>query len=205
MIVWILNRKKLKAFSFLISILVYTVNMALISICIRFSDCILAGMRMDWYRSSVELVSQQDVFFVDKAGLILTTLMIVFSFMIVFSILVVWGYRKLQLTEEVSETAQFLIQGYPKGKLWQALAGEAVIDLIISLPFAFALSEMIEQRLCGDSMFRLILTFSQQSAGKAFFCKCLPLILLAAVFMVQASVYLKKYCKNGLARMLRGG
>ena len=201
---WILNRKKYKVVSFLISVLIYTVNTALISICIRFSDCILAGMRMDWYEHSVRLALQDDVFFLDKVELILVTLMIVFSFVILFSVLVVWGYRKLQLTGEVGETAQFLIQGYPKGRLWQALAGEAVIDLAVSLPFAFILSEMIVQRLCKESMFRLILTFSEQSVGKAFVYKLLPFLLLAAVFMVQAVLFLRKYCKNGLSKMLRG-
>lgn len=201
---WILNRKKYKPFSFLVSILIYTVNLALISICIKFSDCIFAGMRMDWYEHSVRLALQNDVFFLDKAELILITLMIVFSFVAIFSVFVVWGYRKLQLTGEVSETAQFLIQGYSKEKVWQALAAEAVIDLAVSLPFAFILSEMIIQRLCRQSMFQLILTFSKQNVGKAFVYKFLPFLLLAAVFMVQAVFFLKKYCKNGLSRMLRG-
>lgn len=201
---WILNRKKYKAFSFLVSVLIYTVNLALISVCIKFGDCIFVGMRMDWYEHSVRLALQDDVFFLDKVELILVTLVIVFSFVVIFSVLVVWGYRKLQLTGETSETAQFLIQGYSKGQLWQALSGEAVIDLAVSLPFAFILSEIIIQRLCRQSVFRLILTFSEQGVGKAFLYKFLAFVLLAAVFMVQAVFFLKKYYKHGLSRMLRG-
>ncbi|MCI9368863.1 MAG: hypothetical protein HFH65_00800 [Lachnospiraceae bacterium] len=60
------------------------------------------------------------------------------------------------------------------------------------------------RRLCRQSMFRLILTFSKQSVEKAFAYKFLPFLLLAAVFMVQAVFFLRKYCKNGLSRMLRG-
>lgn len=203
MTVWILNRKRLKSFSFIVSVLVYTVNMALIHTCIRFSDCILAGMKMDWYQTSVQFAEEYDVFFLDKAEMILVTLMFVFSFVAIFSVLVVLGYRKMQLTGETSETALFLIQGYKKTMLWKGLTEEGTADLIISLPFSLLLSQVIIQQLCKDSMFRLILTFTSQNTGKSIVYALLPCILLAMVFIIQAAWYLKRNCKQGLAQMLR--
>lgn len=204
MTIWILNRKKFKSFSFAISILVYTVNMALIRTCIRFFDCIFAGMKMDWYQTSVQFAEEQDVFFMDKAETILITLMLVFSFVTVFSILVVLGYRKMQLIGELSETALFLIQGYKKTLLWKALTEEGTADLIISLPFSLLLSEIIVQNLCQDSMFRLILTFTGHNTGNAVFYTLFPCVLLTAVFMIQTAWYLKSNCRRGFMQMLRG-
>lgn len=49
---WLINRKKYKPFIYIITIVVYAANMALLMICVRFAYCIIKGIQTDWYKKA---------------------------------------------------------------------------------------------------------------------------------------------------------
>ena len=75
---WLINRKKYKPFIYIITIVVYAANMALLMICVRFAYCIIKGIQTDWYKKAELTASRDDMFFADKSQVVFFTLAIVF-------------------------------------------------------------------------------------------------------------------------------
>ena len=109
---WLINRKKYKPFIYIITIVVYAANMALLMICVRFAYCIMKGIQTDWYKKAELTASRDDMFFADKSQVVFFTLAIVFVFIILFALLVILGYRRLLLENMKRDTAVLFIQGY---------------------------------------------------------------------------------------------
>ena len=96
---WLINRKKYKPFIYIITIVVYAANMALLMICVRFAYCIMKGIQTDWYNKAVLTASRDDLLFADQSPVVFFTLSIVFVFIILFALLVILGYRSAALRQ----------------------------------------------------------------------------------------------------------
>ena len=202
---WLINRKKYKPFIYIITIVVYAANMALLMICVRFAYCIIKGIQTDWYKKAELTASRDDMFFADKSQVVFFTLAIVFVFIILFALLVILGYRRLLFENMKRDTAVLFIQGYREEKILLFFMTDVMADILISIPLANLFMGIIIIKICENSMYQTI--FAQEERKLLFIAGYLviPIIMSACAFFVQTKIWIKKMYQQGLAQMTRQG
>lgn len=199
---WIINHKKYRISDFIGSLIVAAVEIVMLSICSIFVFSILKMQGEEWYQEATVLESESDLLFTEKMHDIFLVLWITIVFIYIFCIIAMCMFRRMQLEDMVQILGVYIVTGYWESKVGKMLLFDAVMDFLLSVPFAFFFMNRAAIFLSKEQVFYVII--SNVASPRLFL---LFNVLNAAALLIIVHRYDLKWLKGktstGLAEMIK--
>jgi hypothetical protein len=155
---WIINHKRYAPGYFLGSIFVFAIGLTLTGISGLFLWISLHARQTNWYHQSVLAESRSDIFSGDRTNSVFFAVEVMIALVMVFVIISLCTFRRLQLEKMKTEIWIYVISGYSFGRVNAMLLADALIDILIAVPFAFAAWIKLLDIMRNREEFRIMLS-----------------------------------------------
>lgn len=201
---WIWNKKRQRPLIFLFSMIIYSVNLALINVSIYMYLCIYTGIHTDWYSRAMINMSETDYFFSSQSEVIFQALIITFLCVCIFAAGIMMGYRYMQLKEEEKEIGTFLVCGYSRKSMILPVFAEGFLDLAVSIPFSKIIAVYIQYFIGSDEIFFQILRERAYTFTDSVVTLLFSAVISGFVLLLQSVFFVNGLRKKQLSIMLKG-
>lgn len=201
---WIVNKKCMRPVMFIFNLIVYAINIALISESVYMFLCIHAGLETDWYAIAMERMSEMDVFFSNQSQVIFQALIITFVSVCIFSLAITAGYRFIQLQSERNILGMYITMGYGGRQLFQQILLDVLSDVIICVPLAGIFYMYIQYFISQEPVFVHIQEGWDNWYANEMVVLIMSVMAVGIVLIVQSAIYIKRLKEKTPRSLING-
>lgn len=198
---WMINQKRYRPLYFAGSIIVMTLEIAIIHICLFLLFIASKSQSIDWYQQALKLEASNDIFFEEKSQKLFTVLAVAVVIVVLFCFITSCIFRRQQLDSMKIQIGSYMACGYSRSEIENILARDVGFDILVSLPFAGILSGIFMKLLQKKEEFLMILS-SVKIDGFSYGIMILWCAIgLLCVILGYEKLWIRGQTKQGMAAL----
>lgn len=200
---WIINKKIYAPMEFLSGVCINFLNMTILMIVLDMFLRVIAAKNSKWYNTAQGVMSETDVYFVERADLIYYTLGIVILLLGVFCMSIICLFRKQQADKIENQMGIFRACGYQNNQIKNFIIADGFFDAVIALWIAFGMYQFAGSIISQNPVFEVMYCTTKERTDINLITMLLIGILFFGAISMQALLWVEARKNHDIASMIK--